>query len=187
MDAQAAPGVSPATGWRLKLGGAMFALSILVPAVAIPLVASMDLTGTQAATVSGVLLVAAELIGLGAVAVMGKSGYLFIKARVLALVKRHGPPRTVSRARYRLGLVMFALPLLFGWGAFYLLGPILELGLSPIAIALGGDAMLLASLFVLGGDFWDKLRSLFVYDARAVFPGDPASEPASSSGDGSVP
>jgi hypothetical protein len=30
--------------------------------------------------------------------------------------------------------------------------------------------VLLISLFVLGGDFWDKLRALFVHSARAVFP-----------------
>lgn len=182
MNAQLPHPVSPATGWRLKLGAVMFALSILLPAIAIPLVASMDLTGTVAATVSGALLAAAELIGLGAVAVMGKSGYLFIKTRVLAFLKRHGPPRKVSRARYRLGLAMFALPLLFGWVAFYVLGPILDLGLSPISIALGGDVLLLASLFVLGGEFWDKLRSLFVYDAKVVFPGEPGNGRANETG-----
>jgi len=30
--------------------------------------------------------------------------------------------------------------------------------------------MFLTSLFVLGGDFWDKLRALFVRRARAAFP-----------------
>jgi hypothetical protein len=34
----------------------------------------------------------------------------------------------------------------------------------------GGDVVFVTSLFVLGGDFWDKLRSLFVHGARAVFP-----------------
>jgi hypothetical protein len=29
---------------------------------------------------------------------------------------------------------------------------------------------LLVSLFVLGGDFWDKLRALFIGEAKAVFP-----------------
>jgi len=29
-----------------------------------------------------------------------------------------------------------------------------------------GDLMFLASLFVLGGDFWDKVRALFVHHAR---------------------
>jgi hypothetical protein len=43
----------------------------------------------------------------------------------------------------------------------------------PIALRvwvnLGLDAITLASLFVLGGDFWDKVRALFLHDARAVF------------------
>ena len=30
--------------------------------------------------------------------------------------------------------------------------------------------MQIMSLFVLGGDFWDKLRALFVRQAKAVFP-----------------
>ena len=34
----------------------------------------------------------------------------------------------------------------------------------------GGDLLLLTSLFVLGGDFWDKLRALFFHQAKAVFP-----------------
>ena len=29
--------------------------------------------------------------------------------------------------------------------------------------------LLLASLFVLGGDFWDKVRSLFIHDAEVRF------------------
>ena len=39
-----------------------------------------------------------------------------------------------------------------------------------MAYAVTGDLVLFLSVFVLGGDFWDKLRSLFVYDARAQFP-----------------
>ncbi len=172
MSEQVGSSAPAASGWRLQLGGAMFALSILLPAIGVPLVASMDLAGGQAATFSGALLVAAELTGLGAVAVMGKSGYQFIKGRLLAFLRRHGPPRAVSRARYRVGLVMFAVPVLFGWGSFYVLGPILEFGIDPLVAGLSGDILLLASLFVLGGEFWDKVRSLFVHDAAAVFPRD---------------
>ncbi len=36
-------------------------------------------------------------------------------------------------------------------------------------VNLAADFMFLTSLFVLGGDFWDKLRALFVYDARVQF------------------
>jgi hypothetical protein len=31
------------------------------------------------------------------------------------------------------------------------------------------DVVMIASLFVLGGNFWDKLRALFSANARAVF------------------
>ena len=39
-----------------------------------------------------------------------------------------------------------------------------------VDVLMGG--MLVGSLFVLGGNFWDKLRALFVADARVVFPED---------------
>jgi hypothetical protein len=32
-----------------------------------------------------------------------------------------------------------------------------------------GDLIFIGSFFVLGGDFWDKLRSLFVRTAKARF------------------
>jgi hypothetical protein len=31
--------------------------------------------------------------------------------------------------------------------------------------------MLISSLFVLGGDFWDKVRGLFIYEAKSHIPG----------------
>jgi len=31
--------------------------------------------------------------------------------------------------------------------------------------------MLILSFFVLGGDFWDKVRALFLHDAKAQFGG----------------
>ncbi len=38
---------------------------------------------------------------------------------------------------------------------------------NDLWLAIAGDVMLLASVFVLGGEFWDKLRALFVHEARA--------------------
>jgi hypothetical protein len=40
----------------------------------------------------------------------------------------------------------------------------------PRVLAFIGDLLLLVSLFILGGDFWDKLRALFVREAKVVFP-----------------
>ena len=82
----------PVAGWQLKLGITLFGLSILFPVLGIPLVAAMELPAETVATVSVVFLVAAEVLGLVAVAVMGKSGYVFIKNRVFGFFKQYGPP-----------------------------------------------------------------------------------------------
>ena len=82
MSTDASTAAQVAAGWRVKLGVAIFALSILLPVAGIPLVATLGLSGTISASISGVLLVGAEVLGLVAVAVMGKPGYYIIKSRV---------------------------------------------------------------------------------------------------------
>ena len=160
----------PVAGWQLKLGVTLFALSILLPVLGIPLVAAMGLPAETVATVSGVLLVAAEVLGLVAVAVMGKNGYAYIKNRVFGFFKQYGPPDEVSRTRYTIGLVMFAVPVTFGWLAPYAADWVPGYPGNELTYGIIGDLFLLLSLFVLGGDFWDKLRALFIYGAKAVFP-----------------
>ena len=151
----------PQFDWRLKLGLAIFALSIILPLAGLPLVASMSLSTTIATTVSGGLLVAAELLGVAAIAVMGKEGYLFIKEHLFGFLKQYGPSDKVGKRRYRIGLVMFFLPLLFGWASPYLIPLVTDQDQLPLAYAIVGDILFFASFFVLGGDFWDKIRALF--------------------------
>jgi len=159
----------PATDWRLKLGIALFVLSIVLPLLGIPFVATLDFSSSVIATVSGGLLVGAEVIGVAAIAVMGKSGYAYIKNGVFGFLKQYGPPETVSRRRYTVGLIMFSVPILFAWLSIYIAGWIPGFINNPLPYALFGDILLLTSLFVLGGEFWDKIRSLFIYDAEAHF------------------
>ena len=158
-----------AGGWRLKLAVVLFGLSLFLPLGGVALVAALDLSGTLTASLSGALLLAGEILGVTAVAVAGKSGFAFIKSKVFGLLKQYGPPNKVSRLRYRIGLVMFCAPIVFGWLSVYAAGVIPGFTQNPLPYALGGDLLLLASLFVLGGDFWDKIRSLFVHDAAVRF------------------
>ena len=160
----------PAAGWRLKLGVVLFGLSIALPVLGIPLVAAMGLSAATVTTVSGVLLVGSEVLGVVAVAVMGKSGYAFIKNRVFGFLKQFGPPAEVGRTRYTIGLVMFAVPSAFGWLTPYAADLVPGYAGNEFTYAVVGDALLLVSLFVLGGDFWDKVRALFIGGAKAVFP-----------------
>ena len=68
---------------------------------------------------------------------------------------------------------MFTAPLIFAWVTPYLEStggtPLVT---TPFAIA--GDVVFLASFFVLGGEFWDKFRALFMPTAVAHFPSAPA-------------
>ena len=157
-------------GWRLKLGIALFGFSIVLPVLGVPLVTAMELSSATVATVSGILLVFAELLGIAAVAVMGKSGYAYIKSIILGFFKKYGPPAEVSRTRYTIGLVMFTVPIIFGWLVPYVADYIPGYRGNELTYAIFGDLLLLFSLFVLGGDFWDKLRALFVGGAKVVYP-----------------
>jgi hypothetical protein len=156
-------------GWRVKAGFVIFVASLAWP-VLLPLLPLLGASGSTVAAFTGVMVVAAEIMLLAGAALAGKDGFAFIKSRIFGFLKSFGPPKTVGRTRYTIGLVLFAVPLLFGWAAPYL-GPHLpRFDEHPFPFAITGDALLLISLFVLGGDFWDKLRAVFVHGARAVFP-----------------
>ena len=155
-------------GWRFKLGVALFALSLLGPLMFIPLVAALGLSAAMTTSISGGILVGADVLLIVAAAVMGKNGYADIKNRIFGFLKQYAPPKEVSRGRYNIGLLIFAIPILFGWLSPYAGPLILGYEGNEIAFAVVGDLLLLVSLFILGGDFWDKLRALFIHEAKVV-------------------
>ena len=161
---------TPVSGWRLTLGIALLALSLIGPLIAIPVVSMLGLSPALLASLSGAVFIGAEVLLVGAVAVMGKSGYDYIKDCTSRLLRRYGPPAEVSRTRYHVGLVFFVVPLFFGWIAPYVQDWIPFLDGREVWFALAGDVLLLFGLVLLGGDFWDKLRALFIHGAKATFP-----------------
>ena len=108
----------PQTGWRVKVGLAIFVASIGWP-VLIPIFLLLGVSKTVTAAVSGFMLVAAEFMLVAAAAIAGKEGFSLIKKKVFGFLKSHGPPSEVSRTRYTIGLVMFVTPLAFGWASPY--------------------------------------------------------------------
>jgi len=162
----------PQAGWRVNLGFAIFAASIGWP-VFIPILLALGVSTTTTAAISGVMIVAAEFMLIAGAAIAGKEGFAFIKAKVFGFLRSYGPPREVSRLRYTVGLVMFATPLAFGWASPYFGHHLPGFENGQLVYAVVGDVLLLVGLFVLGGGFWDKLRSLFKHDAFAVIPVEP--------------
>ena len=160
-------------GWRIKIGFALFILSISWP-VLLPVMGVLGVSGSAIAGFSGAMLVAAEIMILAGAAIAGKDGFTYIKSRVFGFLRSHGPPKHVGRTRYIIGLILFVAPLLFGWVSPYVAEYLPGFLTHPHYYTIAGDALLLISLFVLGGEFWDKLRSLFLHRAHAVIPEKPA-------------
>lgn len=165
-SSQAAP--KPAT-WRFKLG--IFILC-LVPTLwlLVPIAASLDVPGSRIAALTGALFIVNKVLLLLVVAVMGKAGFQEMKKRLFGYVAGLAPAADVeiSPTRHRIGLLMFCLPLISSF-----LEPYLDAfapGLRPHswALQLLGDALLVGSFFVLGGNFWEKLRALFIRKARVT-------------------
>ena len=163
----------PQPGWRFRLGLIVLVVGWLSP-LCIPVITATELPTRWKTIISGLLAVGIpEVFTVAAIAIMGKSGYNLIKERIFSFLKKHGPPDRVSLTRYRIGLVMFGLPVVFGWLGPYGVHLIPGYEAHRFVVSLIGDVMFVASLFVLGGDFWDKIRALFLYSAKAQFNGQP--------------
>ena len=157
----------PPTG-RLLAGVGVFVLGWIVTLAVVPLITATSLPTSAQATISAVAVFVLPKFGvLAAIAIMGKPGFAYLKGLIFGYLK---PPAEVSPARYRMGIIMFAAAILLGflepYLAYYLTGD----RARGIYTSLSIDLLLLSSILVLGGDFWDKIRALFVRDAKAVFP-----------------
>jgi hypothetical protein len=167
--------------WRFKLGIAIFVLAFAIWLL-MPLMAALGTSGSTLAALSGILFISNKVLLLAVVAVMGKPGFQQLKRHAFGYVTALAPAPNVGPLRHSLGLVMFGLPLIttflepyddYIWPALFTHGWQLEL-LS--------DVIFLASFFVLGGNFWDKIRALFVRTARVVdLGGNPGADTAATS------
>lgn len=163
--------VKPVRGWRFKVGLGIILFSTIVLPSFIPIFALLGFSASFIASYTVGGTIAAEILLVVGAAVSGKEGFTQIKALVFGFFRKHAaPPAKVGKIRYRIGLIMFTVPLLFAFVSPYIDKYIPGLAEHRMVYGVAGDILLLVSLFVLGGDFWDKLRSLFVHKAYAVMP-----------------
>jgi len=154
---------------RLKLGVALLILGLVMP-VGTLAVAATDWPVTVKTVVSSILLLGFEIMLIPAVALMGKDNFERIWAGAMRFLKTLKPAGNVSKTRYKIGLYMLVGPTLYAWIASYAPSWLPEDYVLRVWVNLGLDLVTFASLFVLGGDFWDKVRGLFLHDTRVVFP-----------------
>ena len=85
------------------------------------------------------------------------------------MVRRTLLPAKVSKPRYYIGVVLFLIPFFVGWVSPYLFEVMPELARGQLIVAISGDVALIAGLCLMGGEVWDKLRALFIYNAQTTF------------------
>ncbi|MFC1701557.1 hypothetical protein ACFL1J_02250 [Pseudomonadota bacterium] len=171
---------TPVSRVRLVTGGALFIGGFMSPLL-IPFVTQSDLPAKWKAVLSTGLVAGLPEIGMVlAVAVLGKQGFALLKGELFALLRKHTEPSAITARRYRLGLVLFCIPLLVGWLTPYLVRvlPVLSQDQGSLLPVILLDLMFAGSFLVLGEEFWEKVRRLFIYEAGPVRrqdgpPGDP--------------
>jgi hypothetical protein len=154
-------------GWRFKLGIAIFAL-IPLALLLIPLAVALDVPAATVAALTGVIVIGNKILLLLVIAVMGKPGFQQLKRTLAGHLGVLAPAAAVGPLRHRVGLVMFCLPLITAALEPYVDNMWPGLRPNKWQFQLLGDLMLIASFFVLGGDFWGKVRALFIRTARVV-------------------
>jgi hypothetical protein len=160
---------NPPNGWRFRVGLIFFVLGWLCPLL-IPLVTRSDLPVETKTLLTGFFLLGLpEIFSVISIVILGKSGFEYIKSKAFAFLKRVVPRGQVSRTRYRVGLFMLLPHVIYAYLTFYAPDSIPGYADARISMNLIADFLFLITLFVLGGDFWDKVRALFIYDAKADF------------------
>jgi len=153
---------------RLIIGGIVFIVGQLSPLL-IPAVLSSELGSGIKTALSGFLMLGVpELAIMLSIVIMGKAGFAYLKSKIGRLFKQYGPPDKVSKVRYTIGLIMFIIPFLIGWLLPYFEHLIPWYDAYHLWINICGDILLIVSLFILGGDFWEKIRSLFIYNQKPM-------------------
>ncbi|WP_392888858.1 transporter suffix domain-containing protein [Pseudomonas migulae] len=158
-------------GWRFKLGIAIICL-MLGSWLMVPIVAAMGVPGSRIAALTGVLFISNKILLIVVIAVMGKAGFQQLKTKVFGYVSSIAPTMDaeVGPVRHRIGVVMFFLPLISSFLEPYVdsIWPGLRPNLWQLQML--GDLIFIGSFFVLGGNFWEKVRALFIRTARVVNP-----------------
>ena len=151
--------------WRFYAGVAVIACAFGAWGL-VPIASAAGWSTRQIASLSGAIFIGSKVGLIAAIAIMGKDGFNYMKEVVFGFLRKFGPAQQVSHSRYALGLLLFLVPLWMTWIAPYvtgLLGPQSAYGFLQ---SLPLEVLLLVGLFLLGGDFWDKLRALFSHAAR---------------------
>jgi len=155
-------------GFRFYLGLIIFVASFFMLPIGLILKGFM-LTHFWKGFVLAAFWISAPIMKITSIAILGKASYNWINYKMHYIFHHVAKPHQVTPLRYNFGLVLFVLPFLPNYMISFM-PHLFNIDITTrYVIIIISDVMFISSLFVLGGDFWDKLRALFVYTAKARF------------------
>jgi len=155
--------------WQYKLGLTFIFIGMILPVFSF-FVPFLGFSTGESATIIAILTIGGPEVGiiLG-IALAGKEGYETIKNNIIKLFRyKTKTIIPVSRQRYNIGLVLFFIGLIIPVLTLYIPW-VLDSSFSlenQRYLTLVGDLIFIVSLFVLGDQFWDKLKRLFVWEKK---------------------
>jgi hypothetical protein len=148
---------------RYYLGVIIFILGFLSP-LAIPLVLKTNLSAGIKTAISGALAVGGpEILMIIAGIIMGKENLAMVKAKVFSFIKPLAPPMFVSKPRFYFGITLFTLCLLESVVHVHWDGIVNWYADFALAYMIFWNVLFLLSLYILGGDFFNRLIGLFLF------------------------
>lgn len=171
MPTQQVPAPAEPTRWKRRLGMALIIYSF-IPLCTVELVAFMNVSASFAVTFGAVYLASGEIAFLAAVALLGKPFVTAIKDKIKGFLfrpKEPAKPRTIGRFRHVLGVTLFLLsivPYYATMGVLLLAHPKEPDLQALLYLLLAGEALFFVSLFVLGEEFWARLKRLFEWPGK---------------------
>jgi len=158
-------------GWKYRLGMALFIYS-LIPLCTVEVFAFLPLTAAQALAFGAVYVASGEIAFLAAVILLGKPFIQSIKSKIKSFIFRSSAtsvPKTVSKTRHAFGvglLVLSVLPYYLTILALLFTHPKAPDLRFLLYLLFSGEALFIVSLFVLGDEFWARLKRLFEWPGK---------------------
>lgn len=154
---------SNAINLRLICGRAVLGLAIFLPFVAL-LIGFTNLLGSHSKEWVGLLLNGpSEVLCLLAAGILGNEYYTRATPKMRRLLRLPDSPASVSRWRYYCGLagcLFNALPFYF----YAYIPHLMPSGSTKYLTMVIADLVFLGSLFFAGGELWEKIRRIFVWE-----------------------
>ena len=158
--------------WRYYLGLLLFVLSLILPLLALIFVPMLGVSPGISAILYGLSVAGGpDVLLIAAAALMGKDNLEYLFSKLGNWFKDLVKWDQVSPQRYRFGLWLMVLSIVVTLILFYFLPESLRVGNQPgwgFYVTIAADIVFIISFFVLGAEFWAKIKALFQYNARVV-------------------